>query len=69
MKKGYLKTLEWCPPGRRRKVRPRNSQIQEVTTRMREKGINNMGQIDREEWGRKIKLKSQKDVKTSIICK
>ena len=35
--------LEWCPPirrrRRRRKGRPRNSWMQEVTTRMREKGI------------------------------
>ena len=25
------KILEWCPPGRRRKGRPRNSWMQEVT--------------------------------------
>ena len=31
--------LEWCPPGRRRKGRPRNSWMQEVTTGMRERGI------------------------------
>ena len=30
--------LEWCPPGRRRKGRPRNSWMQEVTTGMRERG-------------------------------
>ena len=30
--------LEWCPLGRRRKGRPRNSWIQEVTTGMRKKG-------------------------------
>ena len=32
------KILEWYPPGRRRKGRPRNSWMQEVTTRMRESG-------------------------------
>ena len=42
------------------KGRPRNSWMQEV---MREKGINNIGWIDREEWRRKIKLQAQKDVK------
>ena len=31
--------LKWCPPGRRRKGRPRNSWMQEVTTGVREKGI------------------------------
>ena len=31
--------LERCPPGRRRKGRPRNSWMQEVTTGMRERGI------------------------------
>jgi hypothetical protein len=35
------KNLERCPPGRR-KVRPRSSWMQEVTTGMREKGIKNM---------------------------
>ena len=30
--------LEWCPPGRRRKGRPRNSWMQEVTSGMRESG-------------------------------
>ena len=32
--------------------------MEEVTTGMREKGINNMEWIDREEWRRKIKLKT-----------
>ena len=41
------KVLEWCPPGGRRKGRPRNSWMQEVTTGMREKGISNM------EWERR----------------
>jgi hypothetical protein len=42
--------------------------IQEVTTGMRKKGINNMEWTDMEEWRRKIKLLVQKDVKTSILC-
>ena len=50
------KSLEWYPPGRRRKERPRNSWIQEVRTGKREKGINNIEWIDRKEWKRKIKL-------------
>jgi hypothetical protein len=45
------KILDWCPPGRRRKRRPRNSWIQEVTTGMREKGINNI------EWAKGEELK------------
>ena len=35
------KILEWCPPGRRRKGRRRNSWMQEVTTSMREMGLAN----------------------------
>ena len=56
------KILKFYPPGRRRrrikrrKGRPRNSWMEEVTTVMREKGINNMEWVDREEWRRKIKL-------------
>ena len=48
MKKDCLKQfLEWFQPGRRRrKRRPRNSCMQEITTGMREKGINNMEWID-----------------------
>ena len=42
--------------------------MREVTTGMREKGMNNMEWIDREEWRRKIKPKAQKDVNTSIVC-
>jgi len=38
----YRKILDWCPSGRRRNGRSRNSWMQEVTTGMREKGINNM---------------------------
>ena len=63
--------LTCCPPGRRRrrKDRPRNSWMQEVTTGMREKGINNVEWIDREEWKRKIKLQTQNDVKILSIHK
>ena len=50
------KNLEWCSP-RRKKGRPRNSWIQEVTAGMREKRIYRVEWIDREEWRRKIKLK------------
>jgi hypothetical protein len=42
--------------------------IHEVTTGIREKGINNMEWIDREEWKKKIKLSAQKYVKTLILC-
>ena len=42
--------------------------MQKVTTGMREKGIKNMEWIDREEWGRKINVQAQKDVKTAILC-
>jgi hypothetical protein len=51
------KIVEWCPPGRRREGRSRNSWMQEVTTGMREKGINNLESVNRERWRRKIKLK------------
>ena len=46
----FLRILEWYPPGRKRKERLRNSWMQEVTTRMREKEW-----IDRKRWRRKIK--------------
>jgi hypothetical protein len=49
--------LEWCQPGRRRKERPRNSWMQEVTTGVRERRINNLEWVDRERQRRKIKLK------------
>ena len=42
--------------------------MQEVTTGMREKGINIMEWIDREEWRRKTTLQAQKDVRTLIYC-
>ena len=43
--------------------------MQEGTTGMREKGINNLKWVDKEEWRRKIKLKiqAQKDVQTSRL--
>ena len=53
----HRKTLEWCPPGRRIKGSSRNSWMREVKTGMREKGINSVELIDREEWRIKIKLK------------
>ena len=44
--------------------------MQKVATGMREKGINNLEWVKREEWRRKIKLKlkAQKDVQTSRLC-
>ena len=48
--------LEWCPPGRRRKERPRKSGMQEVTTGMRERGIDDLEWVDREGWRKKINL-------------
>ena len=41
--------------------------MKEVITRMRDKGINNMEWIEREEWRRKIKFQAQKEVKTSVL--
>ena len=41
------KSLQWCSP-RRRKGRPRNSWMQEVTTGTRKKGINNIQWIEME---------------------
>ena len=57
------KFFDWYPLGRR-KGRPRNSWIQEVTARLSEKGINNMERADREELRREIKLSAQKDMQT-----
>ena len=48
--------MEWCPSGRRRKGRHQNSWMLEATTGIREKGINNMEWINKEEWRRKIEL-------------
>ena len=52
MNEGRLprKIFEWCPPGRRRKGRPQNSWMLEITTGMGQKEINNMEWVDREEW-------------------
>ena len=47
------KMWAWFPRGRRRKGRLCNSWMQEITTEMRENGINNKEWIDREEWRRK----------------
>ena len=52
-----LKILEWCPPGRRRKGRPQNSWMEEVTIGMGERGINNLEWLDRDGRRRKIKPK------------
>ena len=51
----------------RRKGRHRNSWMQEITTGMREKGIDNMEWVDREKWRRKIKVYAQEDVQTSLL--
>ena len=40
----------------KKKKRKTSKEVQEVTKGMREKGINNMECVDREEWRRKIKL-------------
>ena len=48
--------LEWCPPGRRRKGRPRNSWMQDVTTGMREPGIGDLEWVDREGRRKNINL-------------
>ena len=42
--------------------------MKEVTTGMREKGINNMEWVDREERRWKIKLQARKYVQISILC-
>ena len=42
--------------GRRRKGRPENSWIQEVTTGMRGKGIGDLEWVNREGWRKKINL-------------
>ena len=48
--------LEWYPTGRRRKGRPRNSWMPEVTTGMRERGIGELERVDREGWRKNINL-------------
>ena len=63
------KIFESCPPGRRRKGRPRKFWMQEVTTGMREGGIGDFEWVDREKWRRNINLlQAQEYVKTSRIC-
>ena len=54
---------------KKKEGKPHNSWVQEVTTGMREKEINIMEWIDREEWRREIKLCVQKYVKTLIFYK
>ena len=48
--------LEWCPLKRRRKGRSRNSLIQEVTTGMKKRGIDDLKESDREGWRKTINL-------------
>ena len=50
------KIQAWCPSGKSRKGRPRNSWMQEVTTEIREKGINNLESVDRKNGGEKFKI-------------
>ena len=45
--------LEWWPPGRQRKGRPRSSWMQEVTTGMRERRIGDLEWVDKEGWRKK----------------
>jgi len=48
---------EDCPPAQARKKKKRKtSKFVKLTAGMREKGINNMEWIGREEWRRKIKI-------------
>ena len=58
MDQGILprRILEWCPPGRRRKGRPRNSWMQEIITGMREWGFGDLEWVDRERRRKKINL-------------
>ena len=43
--------LKWCPPGRRMEGTLRNSWMQEVTTGMRERGIDDLEWVDKEQEG------------------
>ena len=52
------KILEWCPPGKQRKGRTRKSWMQEITTGMREMGINNLEWVDGEGSENKNKIKT-----------
>ena len=42
--------------------------MQELTTGKREKEMNNIEWINREEWRRNVKLLTQKDMRTLILC-
>ena len=46
------KVLEWVPPGRRRRGRPRITWIDGVLSCMREKGLEEGDWSDRERWRR-----------------
>ena len=48
--------LQWCPPGRRGKGRPRNSWMQEVTTGMRKREIGDLEWVTREGWRKRINV-------------
>ena len=66
MKNGHSKNFGRVS-ARKRKKGKTSKFVDAGTT---EKGINSIEWIDREEWRRKVKLKlkSQKDVKISILC-
>ena len=51
--------MEWFPTGKEGKEYLEIRE-QEVITGMRKKGINNMEWIDREEWRRKINLRTKR---------
>ena len=50
------KILEWCPPRRRRRRRPRICWMQEVTKEIRERRVGSLEWFDREGWRRKIRF-------------
>ena len=59
MKKGFLKKKNWNDIRLEEEEERGDLEIlwlHKLTTGMREKGLNNMEWIDREEWRRKIKL-------------
>ena len=51
-----------------KKIKGETSKFVEVTTGMREKGINYMQWIDREEWREKNKILGSERRKTLIVC-
>ena len=59
--------LELCPPGRRRKGRPRNSWMQEVTTRMSELASWN-GSTERAEKENKFTLDTERCENIKNLC-